>query len=277
MSASMSTGSTWPYGGKAATCTCPLTRQSVGRMSEALTLSYPLRVAVATDTMQARAARMTVLAWCGPGDQVHNMFTLIRHRRHDSLGPWDGEPSEKWSSDDLGHDIRLFRLDAPLSRCQEHIHHILNSGALEINGLGVRYSLAPVPRCHWAYRDSRPHAEVSVVSPFSRHSAEVTEYWSFTEAPRKHWLDVVESLPPKVPRQFSSIGFPLHRRPDRVGNLMIASAHDAIACDLKSHRDGTLRLHIEAEQMLTEAYHAMVWARHSGDDVLRKGLPIAPG
>ena len=242
-----------------------------------LNLVLPTRVAVATDTMQARAARMTVLAWCGPGDQVHNMFTLIRHRRHDSLGPWDGEPSEKWSSDDLGHDIRLFRLDAPLSRCQEHIHHILNSGALEINGLGVRYSLAPVPRCHWAYRDSRPHAEVSVVSPFSRHSAEVTEYWSFTEAPRKHWLDVVESLPPKVPRQFSSIGFPLHRRPDRVGNLMIASAHDAIACDLKSHRDGTLRLHIEAEQMLTEAYHAMVWARHSGDDVLRKGLPIAPG
>ena len=242
-----------------------------------LNLVLPARVAVATDRMQDRAARMTVLAWCGPGDQVHNLFTLIRHRRQHSLGPWDREPSEKWSSDDLGHDIRLFRFDAPLSRCQEHIDQILNSGALEINGLGVRYSLASVPRCHWAYRDSRPHAEVSVVSPFSRHSAEVTEYWSFTEAPRKHWLDVVESLPPNVPRPFSSIGFPLHLRSDRVGNLMIASAHDAIACDLKSHRGGTLRLQVEADQMLKEPYHAMVWARHSGDDVLRKGLPIAPG
>ena len=242
-----------------------------------LSFNLPARASVTTGATVDRTARMTVLTWHVSGAQPRNLFTLIRHRRKDALGPWAGEPDETWSSVDLGHELRLFSFDASFERCQELVDHILDLGTLEIDDLEVHYSLEPNPRRHWAYRDKRQLADISVLSPFERHSAEIIEYWSFTEEPRKHWLKVLESLEGKAPPQLSRLGFRLDSRPDRVGNLMIAAAQDAIACDLAANRNRTLRFHVDAKELLPEAYRATVWASHSGDEVLRREVPVALG
>ena len=242
-----------------------------------LSFNLPARALVTTGTTEDRTARMTVLTWHTPGVQPRNLLTLIRHRRKDELGPWAGEPDETWSSVDLGHELRLFSLDASFERCQALVNHILDSGTLEIDGLidgfEIHYALESIPRRHWAYRDKRPLA----LSPFERYSAEVLEYWSFTAEPRKHWLEVLESLQSKAPPQLVHLGFPLDRRPDRVGNLMIAAAQDAIACDLTANRNQTLILHVDADELLPETYRASVWASHSGDEVLRREIPVTLG
>ena len=227
--------------------------------------------------MKDRTARMTVLTWHAPDAQPRNLFTLIRHRRQDALGPWAGEPDETWSSIDLGHELRLFFLDASWECCQTLVGQILDSGTLGIDDLEIQYALEPIPRHHWAYRDDRPLADASMRSPFSRHSAYIIEYWSFTAEPRKHWLEIIESLQSQASPQLARLGFPLDRRPDRVGNLMIAAAQDAIACDLAANRNRTLRLHVDAKELLPEAYRATVWASHSGDEVLRREVPVALG
>ena len=246
-------------------------------MQSGCTFVPPARVSVTTGAMKNRTARMTVLAWHAPGAQPRNLFTLIRHRQQDALGPWTSEPDETWSSDDLGHELRLFSFDAPFERCQALVDHVLDSGKLEIDGVEVHYALEPVPRRHWAYRDDRPLADASMRSPFSRHSAEIIEYWSFAAEPHKLWLEVLELLQGKAPPQLVRLGFPLDRRPDRVGNLMIAAAQDAIACNLAAHRDQTLRLYMDANDLLPGAYRATVWASHSGDEVLRRDVPVTLG
>ena len=229
------------------------------------------RTSATPGAMTGRTARMTVLAWKGPDAELRNIFTLVRHRRTDSLGPWAPEPDESWSCEELEDDLRLYTFNASLERCQDFVDQVLNLGTLKIKELDVSYSLEPIPRCHWAYRDHRPDTEASVVSPFSRYSAEITEYWSFAAEPRKRWVSAKES------NRLSSLGFPIDGRPDRVGNLMIAGAQDAIACDLNSHRDYSLGFTVEANGPLSEVYHATVWATHSGDDVLRRVFPIILG
>lgn len=242
-----------------------------------LPFNLPARASVTTGATENRTARMTVLTWHAPGAQPCNLFTLIRHRRKDALGPWAGEPDETWSSVDLGHELRLFSLDASFELCQTLVDHILDLGTLEIDDLEVHYSLEPNPRRHWAYRDKRPLADISVLSPFERHSAEIIEYWSLTAEPRKYWLKVLNSLQGKALPQLACLGFPLARRSDRVGNLMIAAAQDAIVCDLSVNHNRTLRLHVDADELLPEAYRAMIWASHSGDEVLRREVPVALG
>ena len=59
-----------------------------------LSLDVPARATVTTGGVKDRTARMTVLVWDAPGAQPRNLFTLIRHRRRDALGPWAGEPDE---------------------------------------------------------------------------------------------------------------------------------------------------------------------------------------
>ena len=53
-----------------------------------LSFKLPARASVTAGAMNGRTARMTVLAWHAPGAQPRNLFTLIRHRRQDALGPW---------------------------------------------------------------------------------------------------------------------------------------------------------------------------------------------
>ena len=95
---------------------------------------------------------MTVLAWQGCGTLMINLFTLIRHRRRDALGPWANPPDETWSRCALGDGILLFTLDTSFERCQALVDQIMDSGTLAIDGADIQYALEPVPRRHWAYR-----------------------------------------------------------------------------------------------------------------------------
>ena len=190
------------------------------------------------------------------------------------MGPWAREPDSKWSADELTKELRLLSFDAPLAHCEPWVEAILDSGRMEIEDQEIRYTLEAQPRRHWAYRDRRvPHKE-SLVSPFLRHSAEILEFWSFGAEPPEEWRETMESLTPNVRARFARLGFPLDRRSDRVGNLMIASAEDEIACDLVPHHNGTLSLVVDTYEQSTETYRATVWASHSGDEVLRREVEI---
>ena len=242
-----------------------------------LPFDSPARASAMTAGLKNRAARMTMLTWHTSDAQPRNLFTLVRHRRRDTLGPWAAKLNETWSSTEIGHELRLLSFDASYERCQELVEEILDSGTLMVEGLKIRYALEPLPRRHWAYRDKRPLTEASVISPFPRHSAKVTEFWSFGDTCHGHWLQVLDSLQGQAWQQLARLGFPLDRRPDRVGNLMIAGAADGISCDLVATRDQTLRLNVECDDLLPEAYRATVWASHSGDEVVRRQVAVMPG
>ena len=151
----------------------------------------------------------------------------------------------------------------------------MDSGTLAVDGTNVQYALEPVPRRHWAYRSQIRPFHHSIRSPFSRHSAEVIEYWSFDEEPRTRWLEVLRSFPTSSRSQLAHLGFPLDQRSDRVGNLAISGAADEVSSDFTFHRDQTLRLHVETMGTPLEAYRATVWASHSGDEVFREEVAIA--
>ena len=243
-----------------------------------LSFDSPVVASLTVRDKTTRTARMTVLIWHAPGERSCNLFTLVRHRRQDSLGPWASKPNETWSCGDFGHELWLFSFDASLEHCQALVDHILDSGTLEINGITIHYALEPVPRRHWAYRDCRPLVEeASMSSPFSRHSAQIIEYWSFAAEPRKYWLEALESCSNSLLTQFTRLCFPLDRRPDRVGNLMIAGAEDTITCDLTVHHDRTLNFHVDAKELLPGAYRATIWASHSDDNVLRREITVNSG
>ena len=243
-----------------------------------LSFGTPARISTTAGDMKCRAARMTVLTWNESGKRPRNLFTLVRHRRQDALGPWASEIGESWSKEDLGHGLRVLSFDASLERCQALVNDILDCGTLDIEGgIEVDYALHPVPRRHWAYRDDRPLTDASVRSPFSKNSAEIIEYWSFEPELRDRWLETLESSAKGVPPDLTCLGFPLDRRVDRVGNLMIAGAEDAIACDLAARHDQTLALHVDADDLLPGAYRATVWATHSGNEVTRREVAVASG
>ena len=242
-----------------------------------LPFGIPAGVSTTAGDMKGRAARMIVLTSDEPDARPRNLFTLVRHRRQDALGPWVSDPGECWSSEDLGNGLRLLTFDALFERCQALLDQILDSGTLESDGVEVDYALHPTGRRHWAYRDNRPFSDASVRSPFSRHSAEIIEYWSFEAELRDRWLEVLESSKGGVPPRLVRLGFPLDRRVDRVGNLMIAGAEDAIACDLAARHDQTLRFDVEADDLLPGAYRATVWGGHSGNEVIRREIAVARG
>ena len=242
-----------------------------------LTFGTPARISTTAGDLKGRAARITVLTWNEPDARPRNLFTLVRHRRQDALGPWAGDPGECWSSEDLGNRLRVLTFDAPLERCQVLVDHILDSGTLKMDGVEVDYALHPIPRRHWAYRDDRPFTDASVRSPFPRHSAEIVEYWSFGAELRDRWLEVLESSPGGLPPRLMRLGFPLDRRVDRVGNLMIAGAEDSIACDLAARHDQTLRFHVDADDLPPGAYRATVWGSHCGNEVIRQEVAVARG
>ena len=254
----------------------PLDEAARWARDRGLSFVSPARVPLMTTALRGRSARMTILTCRAPGAQPNNLFTLFRHRRTDALGPWASEPDETWSSIDFGDGLQLFSFSGLFEQCRPLFEQILDSGTLMVDGLEIRYALEPHPRRHWAYRDRRPLTDASVTSPFSRHSAEITEFWSFAEAPRRRWLEVLESLHRKPPPQFARLGFPLDRRPDRVGNLMIAGAADAITCELAAMRDQTLRFYACGDDLLHGDYRATVWASHSGDEVVRKEVAVIP-
>lgn len=242
-----------------------------------LPFESPIRTATAMTAMRDRTARLTVLAWKAPEGGLRNLFTLLRHRREDGMGPWAGELDENWRIEELSGDLWLFSLDASLERCEPIIDRVLDSGVLDVKGHEVRYALESVPRRHWAYRDRRATHDDSLRSPFTRHSAEILEHWSFAAQPRKRWREELESSLRPERSRFVRLGFPLEHRSDRVGNLMIARAEDGIACDLLAHHDRTLTLLVEADDSAAGSHCGTVWADHSGDEVLRRRIAITSG
>ena len=237
----------------------------------------PIQVATAITAMQDRAARMTVLARKAPDGQLRNLFTFLRHRRKDAMGPWESAPVKDWRIEPLSADLCLLSFDASLERCEPIIDRVLESGVLRVNGHEVRYSLEPVPRRHWAYRDQRTSQGDSIRSPFARHSAEIREYWSFSAQPRRQWREELESSSNPGRSLLARLGFRLDRRSDRVGNLMIAGVEDGMSCDLRTHNDRTLTLVVEADGCAPGSYCGTVWASHSGDEVLRRQIALDSG
>ena len=146
-----------------------------------------------------RTSRMTVLSWHPEDGKSCNLFTHIRHRRPDGMGPWADEPDGVWrtttfSSNEIVQpgEIQLHVVNAPLAYCLELVQDIMEKKALVVQGLDVFYALEQPARCHWAYRSHMGMDNHSVISPFTKYSAKVTEFWSF-EPVRDYWRRVCES------------------------------------------------------------------------------------
>ena len=231
-----------------------------------------------------RTSRMSVLAWHPKDGKVCNLFTHIRHRRADGMGPWAGEPDGVWhtttfpSSDIVQPgEIKLHLVDAPLAYCLELVKDILDKNAMVVEGLEVFYALEQPARCHWAFRNQMGTDDHSVSSPFTRHSAKVTEVWSFEQGPRDYWRKVCESYTSqRLEEALRSLGFRLDQRLDRVGNLMISSAEDEIDCELANERTH-LRLSVNTADGTGPpeyAYLATVWAGDNDDALVNQHLEI---
>ena len=239
-----------------------------------LPFMLPSNAWLSTTAIHKRVARMSVLMLQRPDGQFLNMLTVLRHRRQDALGPWRNEPSKAWTNERLKNGLQLFSLDATLEYCRELIESILDTGILTIKESQICFALEPNPRRHWAFRNQLDHVDAAMISPFSKHSAEIIEYWSSTAAPRGDWLNILDSSHDDAMLPLSRLGIPLDLLTDRVGNLIIAGAKDEITCDLDARHDRTLRLHVEADNLVSGDYLAIVWASHAGDEVLRREIPV---
>ena len=236
----------------------------------------PDHAVTASPPMPDRTFRMTVLVWTDSKGMHRNLFTLVRHRRKDAMGPWWCEPNGDWQIEELTGDLHLLSCDMSWQGHDPIIAGILDSGFLHVKDMEVQYALESVPRHHWAYR-VKPPTHDRLRSPFRRHSAEFLEYWSFVSEPRKRWREVLEPFLSQGHLQLARLGFPLDRHSDRAGNLIIARAEDALTCDLVAYRDRTLTLSVEANDCASGSYSGIVWANHSGDEVLRQQIDITPG
>ena len=242
-----------------------------------LPFNLPTNAWPSTGTTGRRTARMTVLTQHRADERFLNLLTLVRHRRQDALGPWSDEPGETWTSEDLGNGLRLHSMDASFKHCRRLVDYIIEFATLPIDGVEIHYALEPVPRRHRALRDERGLADAPLRSPFSGHSAEIIEYWSLAAEPRRQWLEILDSRHGRTPLQLSHLGFPLDSLTDRVGNLMIAGAEDTISCDLDARHERTLTLHVDGDEIPPGAYRATVWASHSGNEMLRREIPVMQG
>ena len=231
-----------------------------------------------------RTVRMTVLALQAPNETTTNMFTLIRHQDHKSLGPWTKIENPDWhretsNADDSGEadNLILYRLDTTLAKCQEIVKQILQSGVLNIDGSEIQYALEQKPRHHWAYQDHTASHEEVLGHLFGRHSAEITEYWCFDSGTQARWMAVLK-VAKEAPRAMAKVlHFPLDQRPDRAGNLVIASAQDAIEGEITARHGKNLILRVAGNNWSTPppgAYSATVWAYHSGDIVTQCSTEI---
>ncbi len=238
----------------------------------------PGHAVTALSPMPDRTFRMTVLVWTDPDGPHRNLFTLVRHRRKDAMGPWWCEPNGDWRIEELTGDLHLLSCDVSWQGYEPIIEGILDSGFLHVKGLKVQYALEESKyRRHWAYRDRRPTHDHSLLSPFRRHSAEIHEYWSFLSGPRQHWREELEPFLSQRQPRLARLGFPLVGHSNKVGNLMIARAEDALTCDLVVHRDRTLTFGVEANDCPSGSYSGTVWASYSGDEVHRQQIDITPG
>ena len=234
--------------------------------------------------VSTRAARMTVLAVRAPNGTATNMFTLVRHRDHKSLGPWTKIENPDWhretsNAEDSGEadNLILYRLDTTLAKCQEIVKQILQSGVLDIDSSEIRYALEQRPRHHWTYQDHTASHQEVFGHLFRRHSAEITEYWCFDSETQARWMGTLESAEAASRAMAKVLHFPLDQRSDRAGNLMIASAQDAIESEITGRPGKNLILRVAGNNWTTPppgAYSGSVWAYHCGDTVAQCSMEI---
>ena len=249
-----------------------------------LPLNPATRIPELGDEVSTRAARMTVLALQAPSGTSTNMFTLVRHRGHTSLGPWAEYENPNWyrettSVENSGQaeNLFLYRLDTTLAKCQEMVKQILQNGVLDIEGSEIQYALEQNPRRHWTYRDHTASHQEVLETQFARHSAEITEYWCFDSETQERWMATVNVTKETSRAMAKVLHFPLDRRPDRAGNLVIASAQDAIESDIAARHGKNLILRVAGNNWTTPppgAYSATVWAYHGGDTVAQCSVEI---
>ena len=237
------------------------------------------------DEVGERAARVTVLALRTSDGTATNMFTLVRHRDRNSLGPWVNAENPSWEREIIGvensdqvENLELYRLDTTFPECQELVQNILRSGSLVIADADIRYALEPHPRRHWAYQEHTMSNAELLESPFGGHSAEMTEYWCFDSETQERWLETLEVGGEAATQAAKMLHFPLTRRLDRVGNLVIAGAQDAIESEVTAKHGRSLILRVRGKDWTTpppRAYSATVWAGHSGDRVVQRSIEIS--
>ena len=249
-----------------------------------LPLSQAIRTPESDGKVSTRAARMTVLALQASNGTSTNMFTLIRHRDHKSLGPWTENENPNWhrettrpENSGLAESLILYRLDATLAKCQEIVNRILQNGVLNIEGSQIQYALEHTPRHHWTYQDDTASHQEVLETPFGRQSAEITEYWCFESETEARWMATL-NVDKEASRAMAKVlHFPLDQRPDRAGNLLIASAQDAIESEITARHGNNLILRVAGNNWTIPppgAYAATVWAYHSGDMVAQRSIEI---
>ena len=67
----------------------------------------PKRISLTFLDQGERIGRLTVLVWHAPGRVARNLFTLMRHRKREALGPWSSKPDATWTREELGDDLSL--------------------------------------------------------------------------------------------------------------------------------------------------------------------------
>lgn len=230
---------------------------------------------LASTEASSRATRLTVAAFQDADGRYLNAFTLVRSRRLDSLGPWAPTADRRWRRQSLDHGFSLFSVDTDPDHAQELVQTALSSGTMSLGDVDCHYDLLNPPRAYWAYRNHHEDHDTPILSPFFAHSAEVLEHWSRDSESRRLMIDTLDALPPSWDG-FASLAFPLRERSDRLGNLMVASAHDIIKCNLAARHDGMLAFGVSGDPMPDE-YRATVWAAHSGDNLLHREVVVTPG
>ena len=246
-----------------------------------LKLNLPVQVFSSVDTVPIRTARTAVLAWHPANGDAINLFTHVRHRREDALGPWASTVASTWDTERLPIDLdgfegefQLHVIDEPFDECESRIASIVDEGVLRVRHQTVTYALENSPNRHWAYRDLRGQQGRGITSPFSQHSAEIVEYWSFSKDVSDIWENVTENHQSQIGPLLKKLRFELARLSDRSGNLVISSAFDSVECDLSAHRTGALTLSVQDLEMTPNKYTADIWAYRGDDVVLRRIIPV---
>ena len=237
------------------------------------------------EEVDTHAARMTVLAIQATDGTLTNVFTLIRHRDRRSLGPWYKEEDLNWHCETVPVDsagetkgLSFYRCDGMMARCRELVKQILQEGKLCIEGHEVQFTLERKPRHHWAYQEHASSNIRSLNSPFSKSSAEITEYWCFDPETRERWTMTAQTAVEAAQKMAAALHFPINQRLDRVGNLMIAKAQDAVESEITARQDNRSILKVASRDWAEPppgAYSAAVWASHSSDKVMRRSIEIS--
>ena len=246
-----------------------------------LTLDLPGHALAPADPVSKRIARTAVLAWHPAHGDAINLFTHVRHRRDDALGPWARTGDRTWTTqrfpidiDGYTGEIQLHTIDSPFDEFETQTASIVDDGVLKVNHQTIGYALEPDPRRHWAYRDLCGQPGRGITSPFDKHSAEIIEYWGFSKDVSDIWDNVIENNQNEIAPLLKKLRFELIRLSDRAGNLVISAAFDSVACDLTVHRSGALVLRVEDDTMSPNDYTADLWAYHGDDVVLRRIVPV---